>query len=165
MKPAFILLSAVIAASPFVAHADSDNSVVTREYQVAAHGALTIDVNRANIVIEPSATQSVRVVAREHCAEPGTLIAPTLHVSVAHSATRVEISAEDNSLCSSNHRAELLVQIPHGFSVRVRDGEGNIRVGNVGGVVDATTHYGVVRIHRTAHLADVAPGTSTVGNS
>lgn len=164
MKPAFILFAAVIAACPFVSRADSNASVVTREYPVAAHGALLLDINRANITIEPSETQTVRIVAREHCAVPGSLTSPTLDVSVAHSSTRIQISAEDNSPDCSTLRAELTVQVPHGFNVRVRDGEGNVQVGNVGGLVDATTRFGSVRMSRATQTAENKVFRGTTGS-
>jgi hypothetical protein len=154
MKPAFILFAAAIAACPFVSRADSNSSVVTREYPVAAHGALLVDINRANITIEPSDTQMVRIIAREHCAVPGSLTSPTLDVSVAHSSTHIQISAEDNSPESTTLRAELTIQVPRGFNVRVRDGEGNVRVGNMSGLVDATTEFGTVRMSRATQTAE-----------
>jgi hypothetical protein len=153
MKPAFILFSAVIAACPFVSRADSTTSVVTREYPVAAHGTLLVDINRANITIEPASTQVVRITAREHCTRAGSLTSPMLEVSVAHSLTHVHVSAEDNDFDTNARRAELVVQVPAGFNVRVRDGEGNIKIGKMGGLVDATTEYGTVRLDRSTRVA------------
>lgn len=153
MKPAYILFSAVIAACPLVSRADSTTGVVTREYPVAAHGTLLVDINRANITIEPTDTQVVRITAREHCTRAGSLISPLLEVSVAHSLTHVHVSAEDNDFDSAGRRADLIVQVPAGFNVRVRDGEGNIKVGKMAGLVDATTEYGTVHLDRSTHVA------------
>ena len=155
MKPSFIIFTAALAACPALSHANSSGTV-TREYAVASHGTLIVDTNNADITLEPATAQAVRITAREHCQGAGALESPRLDVSVAHSSTYVQIRAEDSAFDSSNRRAEIVVQVPRGFDVRVRDGEGNIRVGNIGNVVDAKTEFGTVRYDRHTQPVEVA---------
>lgn len=155
MKPPLIFLLSTLATCPLFGETNA-NSTAVRHYVVAAHGTVSVEVNRADIVIEPSKDRLVHLTAHEHAAAPNSFATPNLSVSVKHSLIEVQIKAEDSEPCSTRCAAKLVLQIPQGLNVRIRDGQGDIRVGDVHGIVDAATHSGVVRRARLTQLADSA---------
>ncbi len=139
-----ITLFALLSACPLALTAASTRTSV-RSYSVSRDTTLVLEANAANIRIEPTTGKKLQLFVTEptccdHLAQ--------VDMTVTHSAHQLSINAA--ALDPRYADTVLLIQVPRGISVTVRDAHGDVAIGRISAPVNVETQAGdIVLAQRT----------------